>query len=1568
MSFLFKSSKKQQGSALPAATRNIKSSDGTSPQSNIPSAPGHARDGSGGSPREKSQQTPTPGTSVNSLNSLGEKLQDSPQWSSEKPSNTPSPEQKALRERGDSDLQHSRMRPHQDSSPYPWSQRHLNFTVPTNHPFPRYGAAANSLSSKDGSIYIMGGLIHGSTVKGDLWMIESAPNNLSCYPVATTSEGPGPRVGHAALLVGNAFIVFGGDTKTDETDMLDDTLYLLNTSTKQWSRAAPAGPRPPGRYGHSLNIIGSKIYIFGGQVEGFFFNDLVTFDLNALQQASNRWETLIQNTIDGGPPHGQIPPARTNHSVVTWNEKLYLFGGTDGVTWFSDVWAYDPRTNSWSQLECIGYIPVAREGHAAALVGDVMYVFGGRTEEGNDLGDLAAFRITTRRWYTFQNMGPSPSPRSGHSMTAFGKHIVVTGGEPSSAPRDAAELSLAYYLDTSKIRYPNDSQSQMPADQRIQGHRRPSGDRTGIPQSRGASREQVDFDGSRRPGRDSAIPVNRGPEPMAIGSRLPRAAGPPGPPGSQGPTLQQPSKPTTPPSRQPTRPDRALSPNQAGSPPTVVTRMAPGPFPNDAFGAKTMSPTTATPTMAVPTTNGNNNNNISRALDEEQDRTPQTYKPTHQPISSIDNSVNQSFSPPSRTSSRTAGPQTAPEHVEQASGQPGHRAHPSLQDSDSREETERAMPMEASRQPVQQEPPLEKVRQETSKEALLNGVMDQAPDSNHAASDLTKKLESEKTKNAWFASELALARKAGYSRSTTNTPAFDERSTDAFGDDDRPLVEALLRMRAELAKVQGSIEAQAESAAARIAEIEKQRDTAISEAVFAKAKLAGQGGASPMLGSSRHGTPDADRAGDMNRRLASSLAAQTELSRKIDSLIHEKEAEKQARLLAEETAEAAQQRVTELDTDRQRIASEIESLRDELHEAQKTAREASANHADALASHNLLSVDKSELTTRLENALAETAEHGAVLGSLREALTASTDKSNLLEERLEEEKRERNELEQQVSQLRSHHEERSLELETTSRRLKDAEGLAEKHAAEARTHRQAVLDGLGKLSTRGSDTRGVTDERVSILQGQVETANAMARQNQAAADLASEKLRRAEERIAGLESYQEQASREGLTIRKQLQAALKESRALAEERAELQQQLQSQQLETNAIAVQHGALKDILSERGVNPVDVRKSRGFDSPSSQIRFGTPDIQRVKELEQQLEVNLRAQEEMKTSLEEMQDREGLTRKEYEEKLATLHNDHQAAVKYLRGTEKMLSKMKQELQRVKNQAADYAKELDTARSKDHETRGLDSEHNANWNEERDTLRKDLETMKADLEAKVSSLNRQVSERDTDITTLRNSHEATLSSFATLRTTHEASRADLDRLQRENAQLEERARDAENKVQLLLDQVESSVDNYRRQSAMPNNITNGFGHHRALSNVSASTANFIPTHSRGHSRGESMGGDSIYSQSIAASETGDMEAPDGRDSLALDNLATELDALRTQWETTNKSYRISDLEFEKTPTTGTAPAEFGLDNWRRGLNVNDDDDERPSTSSSAAQPMNSSSSAAHASAKERA
>ena len=74
-------------------------------------------------------------------------------------------------------------------------------------------------------------------------------------------------------------------------------------------------------------------------------------------------------------------------------------------------------------------------------------------------------------------------------MTAYDKQIVVLAGEPSSTQRDPSELSIAYVLDTAKIRYPNDQQiQQTPTGERVAGNRRPSTDRPpGV--GRGAPRD-----------------------------------------------------------------------------------------------------------------------------------------------------------------------------------------------------------------------------------------------------------------------------------------------------------------------------------------------------------------------------------------------------------------------------------------------------------------------------------------------------------------------------------------------------------------------------------------------------------------------------------------------------------------------------------------------------------------------------------------------------------------------------------------------------------------------------------------------------------------------------------------------------------------------------------------------------------------------------------------------------------------------------------------------------------------------------------------------------------------------
>ncbi|TBU41845.1 galactose oxidase, partial [Dichomitus squalens] len=265
----------------------------------------------------------------------------------------------------------------------------------------------------------------------------------------TIGDIPPPRFGQAGACAGSVAVVWGGDTTSASSNQLqarakyDNGLYFLNLVSREWTRITVSGAAPKGRIGHSVVMIGPKIYVFGGEADGRLFNDLWCFDLSTLV-SKPAWEQI---ELPKGA--GDKPAPRSGHICVAYKDQLIIFGGSDRRYHYNDTWAFDTTTKAWCELPCTGYIPAPREGHAAALVDDIVYIFGGRGVRGADIGELAAFKISSKRWFTFQNMGPEPAPRSGHGMAAVGSKVYVLGGVCEGG---AGEADVLHVLETSTCR------------------------------------------------------------------------------------------------------------------------------------------------------------------------------------------------------------------------------------------------------------------------------------------------------------------------------------------------------------------------------------------------------------------------------------------------------------------------------------------------------------------------------------------------------------------------------------------------------------------------------------------------------------------------------------------------------------------------------------------------------------------------------------------------------------------------------------------------------------------------------------------------------------------------------------------------------------------------------------------------------------------------------------------------------------------------------------------------------------------------------------------------------------
>ena len=67
---------------------------------------------------------------------------------------------------------------------------------------------------------------------------------------------------------------------------------------------------------------------------------------------------------------------RAAHSSDEHENKLYIYGGWDGMRALNELFCYDPNENSWREIK-FKQQPPERNNHASAIANSKLYIHGG---------------------------------------------------------------------------------------------------------------------------------------------------------------------------------------------------------------------------------------------------------------------------------------------------------------------------------------------------------------------------------------------------------------------------------------------------------------------------------------------------------------------------------------------------------------------------------------------------------------------------------------------------------------------------------------------------------------------------------------------------------------------------------------------------------------------------------------------------------------------------------------------------------------------------------------------------------------------------------------------------------------------------------------------------------------------------------------------------------------------------------------------------------------------------------------------------------------------------------------
>ncbi|XP_043193091.1 host cell factor 2-like isoform X2 [Amphibalanus amphitrite] len=239
-----------------------------------------------------------------------------------------------------------------------WEWKRIRARPPRNGPppCPRLGHSFTLIGNK---AYLFGGLANESDdpknniprYLNDLYTLELRPggNALGWDIPQTYGQPPPPRESHTGIAYTNAqrdssqLIIYGGMSGCRLGD-----LWMLDVDSMMWTRPQVGGTPPLPRSLHTTQLIGQRMFVFGGWVPLVIDTDVkvathekewkCTNTLASLNLESMEWEPLAMEAFEDA-----IPRARAGHCAVTIHSRMYIWSGRDGYrkAWNNQVCCKD---------------------------------------------------------------------------------------------------------------------------------------------------------------------------------------------------------------------------------------------------------------------------------------------------------------------------------------------------------------------------------------------------------------------------------------------------------------------------------------------------------------------------------------------------------------------------------------------------------------------------------------------------------------------------------------------------------------------------------------------------------------------------------------------------------------------------------------------------------------------------------------------------------------------------------------------------------------------------------------------------------------------------------------------------------------------------------------------------------------------------------------------------------------------------------------------------------------------------------------------------------------------------